>query len=316
MAYDKVVDSAKLDAAMTATANAIRAKRGSAGMIAWDEQNGYAGAVNALPDAIEEVEQATPSISVSSGGLITASATQEAGKVAAGTKSATKQLTTQGAKTVTPTTSEQVAVAAGVYTTGEVKVAAITITKDERAEARERLLWIMSTDIYAAYCEKAKIQQYTVKMVAESWSPDSIYNNPTTYPTETYVSTVNSIIDSLDAYAASAGVGGSWVTGSVSRASTTSIVISGLPFSEIKSVHIASGSVSTSGAIYGISVSLHDGKYYTHQYKESSSAYIECSYQQNGLSIYNYTYSNGTLTISGMMINFSGSTYYYTIWGV
>ena len=316
MAIDKAGDSAKLDAALRATADAIRQKGGSSAKITWDAATGFADEVAELPDAVAAVEQATPKISVSSGGLITASATQTAGRVVAGTKSATKQLTTQGAKTVTPTTSEQVAVAAGVYTTGEVKVAAITITKDERAEARERLLWIMSTDIYAAYCEKAKIQQYTVKAVAESWSPDSIYNNPTTYPTETYVSAVNSIIDSLDAYAAAAGVGGSWVTGSVSRASTTSIVISGLPFSEIKSVHIASGPVSTSGEIYGISVSLHDGKYYTYQYKESSRAYIDCAYQQNGLSTYNYTYSNGTLTISGMMMDFSGSTYYYTIWGV
>lgn len=43
----------------------------------------------ALP---ETVEQATPTISVSSAGLITASATQAAGRVAAGTKTATKQL--------------------------------------------------------------------------------------------------------------------------------------------------------------------------------------------------------------------------------
>lgn len=78
--------------------------------------------VNAMPTAT----QATPSISVSSGGLITASATQTAGHVAAGTKSATKQLTTQGAKTVTPSLSEQTAVASGAYTTGAVKVAAIT----------------------------------------------------------------------------------------------------------------------------------------------------------------------------------------------
>ena len=40
-----------------------------------------------------------------------------------GTKSATQQLTTQGAKTVTPGTSEQVAVASGRYTTGDVVVA-------------------------------------------------------------------------------------------------------------------------------------------------------------------------------------------------
>lgn len=72
---------------------------------------------------LAEVTQATPSISVSSGGLITATATQSGGIVASGSKSATKQLTTQGAKTVTPTTAEQIAVAAGRYVTGDVKVA-------------------------------------------------------------------------------------------------------------------------------------------------------------------------------------------------
>ena len=71
------------------------------------------------------VEQVTPSISVSSAGLITASATQTEGYVVAGTKSATKQLTTQAAKTITPSSSVQTAVAAGTYTTGAIKVAAI-----------------------------------------------------------------------------------------------------------------------------------------------------------------------------------------------
>lgn len=69
-----------------------------------------------------EVEQATPSITVSNSGLITASASQEAGLVGAGTKSATKQLDAQGAKTVTPGTSDKIAVVSGVYTTGAVKV--------------------------------------------------------------------------------------------------------------------------------------------------------------------------------------------------
>lgn len=76
--------------------------------------------------AMPVVEQATPSISVSSSGLITASATQSAGYVPADTKSATKQMTVQAAKTVTPTTNEQTAVAAGVYTTGAIKVAAMS----------------------------------------------------------------------------------------------------------------------------------------------------------------------------------------------
>jgi hypothetical protein len=118
MAYDKIIDSARLDAAMTATADAIRAKTGGGDKIDWKETNGFADAL----DAITAAEQATPTISVSSAGLITASATQEAGIVAAGTKSATQQLTVQAAKTVTPSTSNQTAVAKGRYTTGEVTV--------------------------------------------------------------------------------------------------------------------------------------------------------------------------------------------------
>lgn len=72
---------------------------------------------------LAEVQQATPSISVSSSGLITASATQSGGIVEGGTKSSTKQLTTQAAKTVTPGTTAQTAVASGRYTTGAVQVA-------------------------------------------------------------------------------------------------------------------------------------------------------------------------------------------------
>lgn len=80
---------------------------------------------------LPEVEQATPSISVSSGGLITATAAQVGGIVADGTKSATQQLTTQGAKTVTPSTSTQTAVASGRYTTGAVQVAGDANLKPE-----------------------------------------------------------------------------------------------------------------------------------------------------------------------------------------
>ena len=66
---------------------------------------------------IPTVAQATPSISVSTAGKITASATQSAGYVSAGTKSATKQLTTQAAQTITPGTSDK-AIASGRYLTG------------------------------------------------------------------------------------------------------------------------------------------------------------------------------------------------------
>ena len=70
-----------------------------------------------------QVEQATPQISVSAAGLITATAEQQEGYVPGGTKSSTKQLTTQAAKTVTPGTTNQTAVASGRYTTDDVVVA-------------------------------------------------------------------------------------------------------------------------------------------------------------------------------------------------
>lgn len=70
-----------------------------------------------------QVEVATPTISVSAGGLITATTQQDKGYVPGGSKSATQQLPTQRAKTVTPGTTEQIAAASGLYTTGDVKVA-------------------------------------------------------------------------------------------------------------------------------------------------------------------------------------------------
>lgn len=48
MAYDKVVDSAVLDAAMTYTANRIRNKTGGTDQIAWDSAKGFGDAVDAI----------------------------------------------------------------------------------------------------------------------------------------------------------------------------------------------------------------------------------------------------------------------------
>ena len=48
MAYDKVVDSAALDAAMTYTANCIRNKTGDTNQIAWDSAKGFGDAVDAI----------------------------------------------------------------------------------------------------------------------------------------------------------------------------------------------------------------------------------------------------------------------------
>ena len=86
---------------------------------------------------------ANPSISVNSSGLITATAsatksvtpTVSAGYVSSGTAgtitvsgSNTSQLSTQAGTTIAPTESEQTVVASGKYTTGAVKVGAISST--------------------------------------------------------------------------------------------------------------------------------------------------------------------------------------------
>lgn len=81
---------------------------------------------SAISKSVATATQAVPTVNIdTSTGLITASATQTAGYVAAGTKSGTKQLTTQASKVITPSTKTQTAVAANVYTTGTVSVAAM-----------------------------------------------------------------------------------------------------------------------------------------------------------------------------------------------
>ena len=84
--------------------------------------NGYDGLDTVTVNAMPTATQATPSITVNSSGLITATATQAAGYVGAGSKSATKQLAFQAAKTITPTTTSQTAVSSGYYTGGAVTV--------------------------------------------------------------------------------------------------------------------------------------------------------------------------------------------------
>ena len=85
--------------------------------------SGYDGLDTVTVNAVPTATQATPTISVnSSTGLITATATQTAGYVAAGTKSATSQLAFQAAKTITPGTTNQTAVTANTYVGGTVTV--------------------------------------------------------------------------------------------------------------------------------------------------------------------------------------------------
>lgn len=75
------------------------------------------GSSGKLTGTMSTVVVPVPSISVSTNGLITASNTQSAGYTAGGTKSGTKQLDIQAARTWTPTTSDQT-INSGVYLTG------------------------------------------------------------------------------------------------------------------------------------------------------------------------------------------------------
>lgn len=95
--------------------------------------------------SVATVTQATPSVTVSNTGLITAVAQQNAGYVEAGSKSATHQLTTQGGKTVTPGTSQQTAVASGRYTTGPVYVAGSANLKAENIKQGVNIFGVVGT---------------------------------------------------------------------------------------------------------------------------------------------------------------------------
>lgn len=96
---------------LDAIGDATRALTGKTGKLSLDQM---ASSISAYEPPAPSYD--TPSINVSSGGLITASANG---------KSNTQQLTTQAARTVTPTKSTQTAVASGRYTTGDVTVGAI-----------------------------------------------------------------------------------------------------------------------------------------------------------------------------------------------
>lgn len=80
---------------------------------------------SSVTESVATATQATPNIIVNASGLITATATQTAGYVVAGTKSSTHQLAFQAAKTITPSTASQIAVSSGYYTGGNITVAAV-----------------------------------------------------------------------------------------------------------------------------------------------------------------------------------------------
>lgn len=96
---------------------------------------GYDGLSRVTVGAMPTVTQAVPSITINDTGRIIASASQEEGYIAKGTAVGSKQMSTQAAVTIIPGKSSQTAVSAGVYTTGEVTVAAIPDNYVDTADA-------------------------------------------------------------------------------------------------------------------------------------------------------------------------------------
>lgn len=81
----------------------------------------------ATTKSVQTATAGTISVSINASGLMTATATASAGYYAGGTKTATAQVSTQAGKTVTPSAATQTVVAAGKYTTGDVKVASVPV---------------------------------------------------------------------------------------------------------------------------------------------------------------------------------------------
>lgn len=105
--------------------------------------SGYDGMGQVVVNAMPTGSVGAPSISIDANGKITATAAVNAGYVDGTDKTGTKTMTTQAAKTITPTKSAQTAVASGMYTTGAVTVAAIPdqyITTTDATAAAEDIV--------------------------------------------------------------------------------------------------------------------------------------------------------------------------------
>ena len=84
--------------------------------------NGYYPSTSRVMVSLVSQKNNYPSISIDENGKITSSFTLPEGWVESETKTSTKQLTTQAATSIIPQATSQVAVASGVYTTGDITV--------------------------------------------------------------------------------------------------------------------------------------------------------------------------------------------------
>ena len=94
--------------------------------------------------SVPTVTQATPTISVTSSGLINVIASQNAGYVSAGNKTNAKQLLTQGATEYIPSTSDQT-ISSGIYLTGKQTIKGDSNLVAENIKSGASIFGVMGT---------------------------------------------------------------------------------------------------------------------------------------------------------------------------
>lgn len=220
-------------------------------------------------NTIPTTTQATPTIAVSSGGLITVTSKQTEGYVKAGTKTPIKQLDVQGAKTITPSTSSQTAVSAYKFTTGAITVAGDANLTAANIKAGTKIFGVTGTHA-GQKTEQTKTVDLSMASGNQTVTPDSgkvlnkvIVNKPSTLIPDNIKKDVNigGVVGTLESSSSSGGGGNNVYTVNVqySRPENqydttcliTEIVDESLPFKMLMDNTVAQTfKISNNGLIY------------------------------------------------------------------
>lgn len=242
----------------------------------------------------------TPTINVSASGLITASANG---------KSATEQLSTQSGKTVTPSESEQTAVSSGKYTTGDVKVGAISTTYVGSGVTRQSAKTVTPT----------KSSQTAVASGVYTTGAITVGAIPSEYIVPSGSQTLNENktydVTSLASVTVNVPSSGGEITVKTATKSqtsnTTSISFTGLTgepkmFSVILTTQLTSSTSRTVTSVTYDGSTLNGTYLYESAKNQNAISYVSASY-------FSKVYSNGTLTVSTSSSSnggyFRGGTY-------